>query len=424
MRATALVGTLILVPVLLQHLGNAQLGVWLLLLSVGQMLVFADLGLGNGLMTAIAAATGTEQPARLGRTASSGAAALFGVAAILLCIGGIAWLVLPWERWGGASWTTTEWQALAIAVVCLLLSGPAGVGARIQSGLQQGYIASLWQGVGNLLALGAVLVGVWADRGLPMLIALFYGTPVVVMVANSLWYFLRVQPALRPRWAAIDRHTLFNVGRMSGIFFVLQLTLAATMATDNLVLTLVLGVEAVPQYAVPARLFAYIGVGISIFLMPLWPAYAEAIGRGDGDWVRRTFRISLAGAVLAATLLAGALYYWREEILHAWVGESFPIDAGVIGALAIWTVFESAGIAVAMLLNGGQCLRLQLGVAAALAVASLPCRMALLAWLGPAGLPAGTVIAYILTTAVPLAVFLPRYLRGLPGRNRMVGMVG
>jgi len=414
MRVTGLLSTLVLMPVLMAHLGNAQLGAWLLLASLTQMLAFTDLGLGNGLMTAIASASGSRDRGRLASFTASGTAALLAVTAALLIVTALAWFFLPWRAWGGdatAQWSREEWQAFWVAATCMLLTAPALIGARVQSGLQRAFIPSAWQSAGNLITLAAMLTAVEVGARLPLLVAIFFGIPALVMLLHTAWVFGAAEAALRPRRAAIDPALSLELARTSGVFFALQCTLAVTFATDNLVLAWMLGVDAVPAYAIPARLFGYITLGIGIFLSPLWPAYAEAIARGDRAWVRRTFVRSIAGAVAAATILATALYLLREPVFHRWMGPEFVVRGPVLAALAAWTVLESGATAAAMFLNGARLLGIQLGVAGAFAIASLPIRAFLISEFGVTGLPLGTIVAYTLTTALPLAVIIPLHFR-------------
>ena len=73
------------------------------------------------------------------------------------------------------------------------------------------------------------------------------------------------------------------------MFLVLQLGVSIFYGSDNIIITHLLGPDAVAGYAVPERMFSLISTLLAMALMPLWPAYAEAAARGDHSWVRRTF---------------------------------------------------------------------------------------------------------------------------------------
>ena len=70
--------------------------------------------------------------------------------------------------------------------------------------------------------------------------------------------------------------------------------MALAMNADYLVIAHVLGPESVTTFSVPARLFAQLGLLVSLVNLPLWPANGEALARGDVAWVRRiTARMTL-----------------------------------------------------------------------------------------------------------------------------------
>ena len=56
--------------------------------------------------------------------------------------------------------------------------------------------------------------------------------------------------------------------------------------------------------------------------MPIWPAYREAIARGDLDWVSRTLRRSVAVTLAVSMFLSFALVALSPGILRLWVGAS------------------------------------------------------------------------------------------------------
>src|SRR5580693_5619124 len=57
-RVISMAGPLITVPIVIRYLGQEQYGLWMTVTSLIGMFIFADLGLGNGLMTAISQADG------------------------------------------------------------------------------------------------------------------------------------------------------------------------------------------------------------------------------------------------------------------------------------------------------------------------------------------------------------------------------
>jgi O-antigen/teichoic acid export membrane protein len=52
----------------------------------------------------------------------------------------------------------------------------------------------------------------------------------------------------------------------------------------------VLGLDAAGHYSVVSRLYLALGLCVTLVNLPLWPANAEALARGEVTWVRRSTR--------------------------------------------------------------------------------------------------------------------------------------
>src|SRR5439155_519166 len=103
--------------------------------------------------------------------------------------------------------------------------------------------------------------------------------------------------------------------------------------------------------SVAQRLFFLPPVIIALATTPLWPAYSEALARGDRKWVRTIFMRSVVGSVLIAALGGAVLTLLRGPIFSIWVGPDLVPSLSFSLALAIWAVLYSWGAAVVVLLN-------------------------------------------------------------------------
>ena len=109
----------------------------------------------------------------------------------------------------------------------------------------------------------------------------------------------------------------------------LQVVAAVAYASDSFVIAQLLGAPAVAEYAVPERMFSLITMVLAMVLAPLWPAYGEAIARGDAAWVKRTLKRSILTAVGLAALCSFTLVLVGE-----WVIPRLGRRCGAAGAAA------------------------------------------------------------------------------------------
>jgi Polysaccharide biosynthesis protein len=85
-RASSMLVTIISVPLALSYLGNERFGLWMTATSVVSMLAFADFGIGNGLLSAVAEASGRDDLEAIRRYISSGFAILIAIAVCMLLL--------------------------------------------------------------------------------------------------------------------------------------------------------------------------------------------------------------------------------------------------------------------------------------------------------------------------------------------------
>lgn len=402
---------LISVPLTLHYLGVERFGMWMTISSLIAMLAFADFGIANGVLSAVARAQGRDDHADLQRVVSSGFFMLAAIALGLLAIFAAAYAHVPWHavfNVQGELARAEAGPALAVFVSCFACAIPLTVVQRVQMGLQQGFLASLWQCVGSLCALGGVLLAIHLQGGLHWLVLAFAGAPLLAALLNSLYFYLRSRPDLRPRFKFITPSTARHLVHTGALFFVLQLTVAVAYTSDSIVIAQVLGASAVAEYAVPEKLFGLISVCVAMVLAPLWPAYGEAIARGDHAWVRRTLKRSLLMAVGIAAVASLCLVLLAPTLLHWWVSDALAAPFLLLLALAVWKVIEAGGNAVAVYLNGAHVIGLQVAIAVSVAVSALLLKLLLIPMFGIAGAVWATVAAYLVFAAVPYAFLLPR----------------
>jgi O-antigen/teichoic acid export membrane protein len=198
-------------------------------------------------------------------------------------------------------------------------------------------------------------------------------------------------------------------------FFVIQLGVALGYASANFVIAQVLGSSEVTQFAVPARLFALIGVIAAIIFAPLWPAYGEALARGDTGWVKLTLVRTLVLTAVVVLAPSITLVSFGRPIIHAWVGDAVQPSFWLLAGLGTWALLSSLGATLAVFLNGASVLRFQAVCAILVAIAAMGLEVAFARLWGVSGVPWALVFAYAVFAAIPMVVYVPRLLERLSG---------
>lgn len=424
-RLLAMAVSLATIPLAIGYLGVERYGLWVTISAVTAMLTFADFGLGNGLMNAIADAYGRDDRAAAQRAVSSAFLMLTAVATVGIVGFALAYGSVPWATVANVSSETAVAEAGPTVVVfflCFAVNLPLGLVQRIQYGYQEGFEASLWTGLGSLIALAGLVAAIQFRADLPWLVLALAGGPVVATALNGVLLFARRHPDLRPGLRLADGRVALSLIRVGLLFFVLQLAFAVAYQSDVIVAARVLGPSAAAEYSVALRLFFLVPTILSMVFLPLWPAYGEAIARRDLAWVRRTLTRTTAGGVAVTTVSSALLVVSGPEVLRIWLGPVFDPPFMMLLGMALWAVVFTGFMSISMLLNGATVIKFQAIVATVMAGTSIVASIVLAGLFGVSGIIWGTLLAYLGCAALPTLWYLPRVLRRLEWRASDDGM--
>lgn len=408
------------VPLTLGYLGAARYGFWVTVTSLAAVLQFSDLGLGNGLVTMVAESPAHNERQRVRTLVSSALALLVVSGAVVLALSLLLARFVDWPAIFDLSGTAAREAAPAIAVflVCLAAGIPLGLVTNVQNGLQEGFHANMWTALGAITGLAALITAALMQAPVPVLVAAGAIPPLLALAGNSVDFFCRRHPDLRPSLAAVDMSTAKALLRLGGLFFVLQLAVAVAYSSDNLIIGAVRGAQEVTKYAVPFRLFAFLPMVVALFSAPLWPAYGEAIARGDIAWVRQALFRSLA-VVGAITVPCGVLLVIAgPSVIDAWTGGRVRPGGFLLMGLGLWAVLGSLGGAASMLLNAARAVRLQVLAASTMALTNVGLTIVLVGRIGAAGAVWATVLSYLVCVVAPYAVRIPHLLDRLEDQHQ------
>lgn len=413
-RALGVLASIIAVPILLEELGEERYGLFATATSIALALGFADLGIGNGLVTTVASAAENDREDEARVLTSTGAVVLSIVALSSFAVGSVVVAVVNWPllfnlsenipkaEAGAAVWT-------ALLVFCMAL--PMSVAQKTQMALQEGYQNGIWLSAGHLVSLFAVVAAVSLGQTTPVAIGSWLAGPAIAYAGQYAWLFTRVRPRLRPRVDSARLGAARRLLRLGSSYFVLQLAFALAFTSDNVVAAATLGPASVTTYAVHAQPFIWITGTATVFLLPLWPAYTAAIGTLDLAWVRLTFRRSVLLSAAGATSLSLILVAFGPTLMRWWVGDAVEADRGLISILGILSVAMVTGSSISMLLNAAEMMRFQLLTATLMGVVAVSAKAFGAFNFGLRGMVTGTLLAYVVVSLLPTGLYLRRWLR-------------
>jgi len=403
-----------------RYLGAERYGMWMTITSVVLMLGFADFGMSNGLINLVAGALGNDDK----RRAKEAVASAFWMLSAIAIVGGIAALafypLLNSRRIFNVDSPTAVHEAgpvLLVILFCFFLNLPLGAVRGTQTGMQNAFVTNLWSILGTVLSLIALMAAIHLHAGLPILAFCLSGPPILALVFNCIELFGFSHPELLPSLSAFSSKSLSLLLRTGMMFFLLQLGFTIGMQTDNIVIAQILGASSVADYAVQFRLFSFVNALLIVASGSMWPAYADAMARSDGDWIRRSFlRVTLYGmAITAAASLI--LVSTGNRILALWVGPQMHASAALLIILGVQCIIYAYLQPINFLLNGIGKFKVQVQCAIGMAVLNLALSIFLVRHYGIIGAVLGTIVSQLIVQVIPLTIVSMRALQELDRAN-------
>lgn len=405
---------LVSVAVAARALGDVRFGLLATLTALLGLMAFADLGIGSGVMTHLALASGRDDAEQARDIVSAALIGMLAFGGLVATLGAATAVLLPWQDFLGAT-ALPRAEVAAVMAVFFLCAGaaiPAGVGQRALVGLQEGAIANLWLLAGAITSLIAVVVSARLDLQLWAFVLATAGVPPLVATMCSVWVLARRHPHLRPALRFVTPKAVRGLAGVSGLFFALNVAVTIAYQTDILIVASTLGTGAAAIFAIGARMFAVLTGTLAAASQQIWTSMAEAMARGDTGWVRSRFTRVLGGTLGISIPAAVVLVAAGRPLSEMWVGRQFVPPLTLLIAFAAWAVYSVTMTQVGYLLNAAQVVKPQVAMAISMALVNVAVSIFLTHRIGIVGPLLGSLISHVVCSGVPSLVLASRVLCG------------
>ncbi len=405
---------LVTIPMARAALDPELFGTWMMLTALLGFFNFADLGVGNGVLNKVTQARAAGDGPLLQRVLTAGYACTMAAGVLLLAAWGL-WVVsspMPASVAGRVSAANAPAVLAAFTTFATLLAIniPAALIQKAQLGYQQGY----WIGLTQLSSSAVTLIAVpWILRAHGPLFALVLatlGVQALANIASTLFWLRRNLVFQGARWRQlVDAQMLGDLLRTGSHFLALQLAVAFAFQSDAIVITQKLGQAAYGDFAVVQKLFLFVSMVLGSAMLGLWPAFGDAMARGDVSWARKVLVRAVAMAGTFASLVSLLLVACIGWITSHWLKTPFAPPLALCAALGTWTVIDAMGAVSGNFMNGANLVRVQVVLALAMAGTAFAGKWLLVPLLGPTGAVLATLIAYC-AISIPGQFFIYRNL--------------
>jgi len=398
--------SLILVPFLIDRLGDGWYGTWILIGTMLGYFVVLDFGLFSAAERYIAVHFARREWDEVNIILSTCMVLFCGAGLVALALGLAAAAAVPWVA-GDPESARIIRAALVIAAVDVALLFPGGLVNGILVAQVRFDLAALMGIVKVAVRTVLILVVIDAGHSIVALAAITLATNTAERLAKA-YAAWRLYPHLRLSRRLIRTDRIGAYARFGVYSFIAEVSEKVRFSVDVVVVGLILGAALVTVYNIATRLVSYYmqlivsGVG---FMLPVFAALA---GRGDEAGLRRDFLFVSKLAVLASVLFGGGLIFVARPFVELWIGPDYGaafVPLAIITAAVMLELAQMPSGHLLMALNRhGFLARLGCGEA----LANLLLSLALAGPLGLAGVALGTAIPLVVARVGLLPVHVCR----------------
>jgi O-antigen/teichoic acid export membrane protein len=301
---------IVVTRLIVENYGTAAFAQYGLLVAIGSLLPFTDLGMSAALINAVGSSDSPATDERVRRVLITAIRVLLCSAAVVGLVAVALTLLGWWPRLLGPG--LIPGSGPLVAMTCLLLIAaamPVGLGQRILTGLRKNYVTIVVMGLQTPLVLATLLLLIhWNVPAGAALAPIAYGVTLLLSVLCMFLAARRVRPLVGRALVDVARVRSVSGGRVLDTawpMLVQMIALPIAMQTDRIVLSHRATTEVLAEYNLAAQMFTPIWGVVSAAGITLWPVFAKARAQGRSDspvpmsWI---FGGGAAGMALAVAL--------------------------------------------------------------------------------------------------------------------------
>jgi O-antigen/teichoic acid export membrane protein len=259
-RVGTLIVTLVTLPIARHTLTADHFGLWMMISSLLGFLVFADLGIGNGVLNGTIKANATRDLVALRKLLVAGYHCTILIAVLLGAAGWAfaehALIALGLSHPSSPADLSSAIDSLRIFIVLMALNIPASLAQKAQLGMQQGHWIGASQLISALISTALIMLVPRIYITVPNLICATLGVQLITnLVTTRVWLNQYMPTPLFVRAQRIDWTAHKNILATGALFLLLQISMAFAYQSDGIVITRTLGLSLPDDFDLPKRHF-------------------------------------------------------------------------------------------------------------------------------------------------------------------------
>lgn len=383
-----------------------------LLVGIGTLLPFADLGMAAAVVNAVAASSDVRADDHLRRVVVTAVRILLCSALVLSLVAVGITVAGLWPTLLGSGLLPGSGPLVAMACVVLIAVGlPVGIGQRVLAGLGRNHVAIAVLGLQTPLVLGTLVLLLATDvpggsviAAVPFAVTLALSVVCTVLAARTLRPTLG--RALRdvPRLRSVRGARVFDV---AWPMLIQMIALPLAMQTDRLVLSHIAGPGELGEYNLASQMFTPIWAVVNAAGFSLWPVFARARARG-AESSPLPMAAAFGGLAAGMAVVVAVASPWLADLAS---GGRITLAPALVVAFGVLMVLQAVKYPMGMFLTDPAGLRYQAYMIVAMLPVNLGLSWVLGQWWGAVGPVVGSIIGVLLFQVLGTFVYVRRRLR-------------
>lgn len=353
---------LLLIPMTISYINPVQYGIWLTISSIVGWMSFFDVGMGHGLRNYVSECLAHDRYEEAKMYISTTYAVLSIISVILF---GVVILVNPFINWRSflniPSSIMVDIHFVVLLVFCsfcvqFVVQLINTILLAVHESAKSAFIIFIGQ-LSVLLAISTIKQ--FVEGSLINLVLILTGVPVLVLIISSIIFFKTRLKIIAPSFKSIDFSYAKKVLNIGGGFFIIQIGAMVLFQTDNIIITRVIGPQAVTQFNVFYKMFSVITMIFSIIVTPYWSAFTDAYAKEDFKWIKKSIS-KIRRIALCLSFVSILICFSSDILLKIWVGNTISVNMTLSISMTIYSIIFMLQTAHVFLLNGIGKIRIQL----------------------------------------------------------------
>ena len=387
-------------PIMLHHVNRADYGVLLTLTSIVGWVGMMDIGLGNGLRNKLPEmlAKGDLQGAK--KAVSSSYAALTMYVGLLISIFLVSSSYIDWRSVLNSPMSDAEEinGLAAVVFIAFCVQFLLGLIVSILYAYQMPAANSLISFVSQVVTFIALIVQVYIFKvsSVFQIGAVNCLIPPLIMLLATIFLFATKLREVAPTFKMIDFKYVSGILSLGVKFFILQIVTIVIFQANSIIITRVVGPEAVVEYNMAFRYISVLTMFFNIMITPIWSATTDAYVRGDFAWIRKTLYLSRKICLIA--IVGGILMtIFSKQVYTLWLGKgAIDISYTTTGLVCLYVSFEMLYKVYGTIINGTGKVFAQMVITGFIAICYVPLALLLGKILGLSGVLIANSAVFIL----------------------------